>query len=254
MNNNKVKFRNNNPGNARTLERFHTLKSIGIFNSKNLYPNKLSKNFNFFLSSIPDISNNNKINKNSQKENLTQLRQKNKTVDNIHHKRKQKNQIVTDVGQIYEKIYNKLKNNNIYNITNKNIINNTISKIPPQNDKKEYKKIIMHDSHSQTHLGSFNSFDYGPKRITCNFGDFPNIQINYNHPQLYILNNNKRNNRKLNSKSILSNIVIRNQLFIKRRSDLSELIPDFMTNNDYKNRERLYEYYLRKKMEIKKFN
>ena len=263
MINNKIKPRKSNQENFTPLERFHTLRNFGKFSSKNLFPNKLSKNLNFYLCNVSSFSNNTKIDKNSQNENQIQSRRKNKTLDNIRdikikNKNKNKNKIVCDVEQIYEKIYSRKKNNNpnIYtNIINKNSANNILSKILPQKEKTNFKKTIMHDSHSQTQIGSFNIRNKTEKRITCNFGDFPYNQISYNHPQLYILNNkNNRINRKLHSKSILSNIIVKNPLFIKRRSNLSELIPDYVSSHDYNNRETLYKYYLRKKMEYKKFN
>ena len=259
MDYNKLNLRNNTQENPKILERFHQFKSFGIFSSKHLYSSKFCKNLKYYLCNVSDLSNNdNIINKNTQNENQTQSHRKSETLENVHHiKRKQDNKIFYEVDKIYDKIYSKTKNNNTIsniNIINKSKTNNFLNNVIPQKEKKDIKKTIMRDSHSQTQIRTLNRFDNAEKKITFNFGDFPNIQINYKHPQLYTLNNKHRINKKSYSKSILSNTIIRRQLLIKKRFNFAELIPDFASNNDYNNRERLYKYYIHKKMEYKKFN
>ena len=154
-----------------------------------------------------------------------------------NYKKKINYKIIGDVTKIYSKVYNS---------KNKTRFKSIFHKEP---------KIVLGNKTKINENGMQNSYvkinNNREKRVTYNYGDYPRNEITYKHPQIYVLTSgNKKNNTIIRLPRINSN----NLLKISRKNNFMELIPDYINNYDKYNKEKFYEYYIKKKFELKKFN
>ena len=227
--------------------KIHNIKSYGFSSPKELSPTKTSLNkFSFNFGNFPtyrhvdiekkthnSVNRHNNIVYNNSSKNYTI---KNNNINN--YKRNTNYTIVGDVTKIYSKVYN-TKNDitfkSIFQKDSKIVLGNK-TKPNENNTQKKYEKITNNQNN----------------KVTYGYMDYPRNEITYKHPQIYVLNNdNKKNN---NSIVYLPRINSNNLLNISRKTNFTELIPDYTNYYDNYNKEKFYEYYIKKRFGIKKFN
>lgn len=220
--------------------KIHDKKSHGFSTLEDLNPIKTSSNkmsFNFCNLSYLHVNTEKKSNKNFNIQ--FQTIPKNKTIEinsTFNFKRKKNNKIFGDVTKICSKVY-KSKNNTFF----KSIFHE-------EPKEKLRNKTKINENVTQNKSEKINNDQ--KKRITFNYGDYAKNEIKCKHPKIYILRSvNKKNNARINLPKITKSL-----LTISRKTNLMELIPDYMNTYEKYNKDKFYEYYIKKKFELKKFN